>query len=240
MPFTLQKGEKNLGSNKAFEKLTYMAQEKGDFKYIAFCDQDDVWMPEKIATLVNEAEKSDLDLVCSDMEVIGEQGEMRCDKLNNKIWVQLGGEKYLVESVIRNYLKKENIFDTLMHFNFFSGCSMLVNTHAAFGALPFSEHEWYDYWVVLYVAGTSKKIKYFSKPLLKRRFHENNQTVKLRDDGINEKATRVNFLQDLKSILKNKMNVIDTWLLNRVIFQFIGEFYFLKEELGQKPVYKAD
>ena len=238
MPFTLQKGEKNLGSNKAFEKLTYMAKEKGGFKYIAFCDQDDVWLPEKIDALVSEAEKTDSDLVCSEMEVIDEKGGKIYDRFTDIIEVVILGEKILISEIINQHLNEENVFDILLQFNLFTGCSMLVSTRVAYEALPFSKYEWYDHWIALYVAGTSKKIKYFSKPLLKRRFHQNNQTVALKDDGINEKVERINFLDDLRMAFKDKKNIFDKAKLQKAFFQNIGEVWWMQQEAERETSYK--
>ena len=238
MPFTLQKGEKNLGSNKAFEKLTYMAKEKGDFKYIAFCDQDDVWLPEKIDALVSEAEKSDSDLVCSEMEVIDEQDEKIYDKFAEINVVTIMNNVFTIADIIKNYVNNENIFDTLLQFNLFTGCSMLVSTRAAFAALPFSKYEWYDHWIALYVAGTSKNLTYFNTPLLKRRFHQNNQTVALKDDGINEKVERINFLDDLRMAFKDKKNIFDKAKLQKAFFQNIGEVWWMQQEAERETSYK--
>lgn len=46
----------NVGFVRSFEKLM---QESGDADYYAFCDQDDVWLPEKIAMAVDLLEKED-------------------------------------------------------------------------------------------------------------------------------------------------------------------------------------
>ena len=48
--FRIINGNVNLGSTLAFEKLTTIA----DGDYFAYCDQDDIWLPEKIEILVNK------------------------------------------------------------------------------------------------------------------------------------------------------------------------------------------
>ena len=44
-PFIIRHGERNLGSTLAFAVLT----EQTETEYIAYCDQDDVWLPRKLA-----------------------------------------------------------------------------------------------------------------------------------------------------------------------------------------------
>ena len=41
-PYEIQRNEANLGSNRTFERLT----EEAEGTYFAYCDQDDVWLPE--------------------------------------------------------------------------------------------------------------------------------------------------------------------------------------------------
>ena len=64
--FYIKGGDKNLGVNGAFEELTRWAE--GD--YIAYCDQDDIWMPEKIEKMVDVIKSTKEYLVFSDVEII--------------------------------------------------------------------------------------------------------------------------------------------------------------------------
>ena len=60
-PFTIARNAENVGSNKTFERLTEEAE--GDL--FAYCDQDDVWLPEKLEILQEEMERTGALLVCS-------------------------------------------------------------------------------------------------------------------------------------------------------------------------------
>lgn len=62
-----------------FEKLTLQAHGK----YIAYCDQDDIWFPQKLSTLQKEIEKSDVKMVCSDMHIIDGRGNQIADSITN-------------------------------------------------------------------------------------------------------------------------------------------------------------
>ena len=65
---------KILGSNRTFERLT----EEAEGEYFAYCDQDDVWLPEKLAVLQEALEREKALLVCSDMYIIDGGGAGGC------------------------------------------------------------------------------------------------------------------------------------------------------------------
>lgn len=60
-PYELERNAENLGSNKTFEKLTCEAE--GD--YFAYCDQDDIWLPEKLEILHETIQRQEAELACS-------------------------------------------------------------------------------------------------------------------------------------------------------------------------------
>ena len=65
-PYELQRNERNLGSNRTFELLT----ENSDGAYIAYCDQDDIWFPEKILRLYEAIQGGNSIMAYCDMCVI--------------------------------------------------------------------------------------------------------------------------------------------------------------------------
>lgn len=78
IPWRLIRNSQNEGSNKVFEKLTILAQGK----YIAYCDQDDIWHPDKIDKLYRALkENPKAGLACADMCVIDAQGRKRADSI---------------------------------------------------------------------------------------------------------------------------------------------------------------
>lgn len=76
-PVTLCRNKENLGSTKTFELLTQQA----DGAFLAYCDQDDVWLPEKISRLVNAVTEFRAALVCSDMYVMDASGKTVADSI---------------------------------------------------------------------------------------------------------------------------------------------------------------
>ena len=80
--------EQNLGFVKNFEKAASLCTGE----YIAFADQDDVWLPDKIEILLSEIGNNSL--ICSDAKLI--------DENNNQV----------AESLVKNL----NFFDCLASF----------------------------------------------------------------------------------------------------------------------------
>ena len=77
-PYVMTRNERNLGSNLTFQQLTLEAEGV----YFAYCDQDDIWLPEKL-TVLEEISKSGALLVCSCMLLMEKENRfqtisMRC------------------------------------------------------------------------------------------------------------------------------------------------------------------
>lgn len=156
--FKYIKGKENLGSNKAFEFLTRYIEAD----YIAYCDQDDIWLPEKLEILVKKLEEENVDLVCSDMYVIDKNSNLIADSI---IKVRPHQKFYI----------GENTFEYLSLHNFVTGCTMLVKSAAAKKAIPFSKIYYHDWWLALTIS-INGKIEIVNRPLIKYRLHDTNQS----------------------------------------------------------------
>jgi hypothetical protein len=87
-PVRLHVNERNLGSTKNFERAISLCD--GDL--VALCDQDDVWLPRKLARLEEEfARRPRAALVFSDAEVADESAR----PTGRRLWesVRIGGEE---------------------------------------------------------------------------------------------------------------------------------------------------
>lgn len=157
-PFSVLYNEENLGSNKTFERLT----QEAEGAYFAYCDQDDIWMPEKIETLLDELQSHDAVLACSDVAVIDGQGN------------QTAGS--ICEVRPRHIFKSGNqLVATLLYRNFVIGCTMLMPARLAKEACPFVSSMVHDHYLALYAA-TKGTIYSCPKPLVQYRIHGGNQT----------------------------------------------------------------
>ena len=157
-PYQVQRNEKNLGSNGTFEKLTQQARGK----YIAYCDQDDVWLPEKLEILQRVIEQTGAKLVCSDMYIIDGQGHQTADSITK---------------VRRHHVfhSGENLAEGLLFHNFVTGCTMLMPTDLAKQAMPFCPYMVHDHYLALF-ASMFGMIQSLDTSLIRYRIHGGNQT----------------------------------------------------------------
>ena len=168
-PYEIKRNETNLGSNLTFEQLTCEA--KGE--YFAYCDQDDVWLPEKLEILQEELERNGAELVCSDMYIIDGNGKQMADSITK---------------IRRHHIFRsgEGLTDTLWYSNFASGCALLVRAETAKATVPFNPYMYYDHYITLYSANRGKVIS-LPVPLLRHREHGGNQSSSMQ--GIVDKES---------------------------------------------------
>lgn len=157
-PYEIKRNAANLGSNLTFEQLTQDAEAA----FFAYCDQDDVWLPEKLEVLQKEIEDSDAQLVCSDMYIIDGEGKQTTDSIT-KIRRR------------HRFRSGEGLTDTLWYSNFVSGCALLVRAKTAKAAVPFNPYMYYDHYIALFSANKGKIVS-LDRPLLKHREHGGNQS----------------------------------------------------------------
>lgn len=188
--FSIVQGEANLGSTLAFGKLTEMA----NGEYIAYCDQDDVWLPNKLEILVNEIKRSNADLICSDMYVIDANSNIVADSITKV------RPRYI-------FYNGNNVFENAIIHNWVTGCTVLIKTEMAKKALPFPKKFVHDVWLAAYT-GAYGKIVNLNKSLIKYRIHGNNQTLVLA--GINNKddyyIDRIKGFNDKIDVIQARFN----------------------------------
>ncbi len=167
-PFTLARNEENLGSNGTFERLTREAE--GEL--FAYCDQDDIWRPEKTAVLAAALEREDAQLVCSDMRVIDGEGRLTAESVTKVHRRQ-------------RFRSGEGLEAELLGSNFVTGTAMLIRAETAKAAVPFSPWLVHDHYLALYAAWKGRIVSLPDR-LLDYRIHGGNQTGSLR--GVRSKA----------------------------------------------------
>ena len=121
-------------------------------EYIFMADQDDIWMPHKVETVIYELQK--YDLVLSELLICNGNSE-------------LTGEKWYSGKFRRNNPLK--IFGKT-----YLGCSMAFKRCVLDAALPFPPKILsHDHWIG-YVAEIIGKVKYIEQPLMYYRIHDHN------------------------------------------------------------------
>lgn len=138
----IEDGDKGLGASGNFERL--MGHSKAD--YAMFCDQDDVWLPDKIDRLLNAMRDLEKQhgtaiplLVHSDLRVVGPD----CEELQPSFFAYQGIEPSFGRCVNR-----------LLVQNVVTGCASMFNRSLLERALPIpAEAMMHDWWLALVAAG---------------------------------------------------------------------------------------
>ena len=157
-PYEVARNEENLGSNKTFERLT--AEAEGE--YFAYCDQDDIWAPEKLERLENRLAKDSADLVCSDVYLIDGAGERF-------------GESIADIRPRHVFRQGAGLAPGLIYRNFVIGCTALVRAARAKQALPFADSMVHDHYLAFFSA-LHGSIAVCPDRLVHYRIHGGNQT----------------------------------------------------------------
>lgn len=193
-PYQIDRNEKNLGSNLTFEKLTSLATGK----YIAYCDQDDIWLPEKIDQLFNRVCETKGVMSYCDMSVIDDEGRLLADSLQ----------------VIRprlQYWEGKNLLERYFFCNCTAGCSMLMNAETAKKAVPFPLHTVADHWLAIWAAQEGN-IAFANQKMVQYRQHHHNQTGVL--TGVRDKKSyyelRICPLRERLDFLASRVSIPQT------------------------------
>jgi Predicted glycosyltransferases len=152
------RNKNNLGSNKTFELMTKFAAGK----YIAYCDQDDIWQNNKIAKLVEALENSNALLAYSDAQIINENDEKIYDSLKDY-------------SKRTKFYSGKNLYEKLLVSNFITGCTMMVKSDIAKKSIPFEKTMVHDHYLALYCS-IFGQIIFVDEKLIEYRRHKKNQT----------------------------------------------------------------
>ena len=176
--------EENINYMGAFEKLV----QRSDGEYIAFCDQDDIWMDDKVEKCVAYMNEKNIDLVVTDKQIIDENDNVTC-------------------SSVRKHSNKNydnwNTYDDITKYNIFVtyavGMSIIMKASFAKKSLPFSKYTGHDKWV-LACTSTEGKVGYLNLPLVQYRRHGKNVSgvlvgIETKEDYINQRI-----MPDLKMI----------------------------------------
>jgi glycosyltransferase involved in cell wall biosynthesis len=152
---------KRLGVVANFQKAAGLASIGN---WLAFADQDDIWLPHKLKTLADELVLLDDDtipaMVYSDLKVINKNDEV----IANSFW-----EKQEIRPM-------KIKLATLLYGNVAVGCTMMINYPMAAEFLKMDNHNYlHDEWLAL-ISYTFGKAKHLTEQLVLYRQHENNIT----------------------------------------------------------------
>lgn len=159
--YNLNKGK---GACQNFHGLMRVALEQ-DASFIAFCDQDDSWSPNKIELLLNNIVTTNSAMVYSDF--------LYTDEKLNELPASIQKKKLSFRfPLFKNLIVQNNVY----------GCTMIITGDLAKKCLPIpSIAENHDYWILLVASGIGAKIHHLKESLMLYRQHENNVTGNFRD-----------------------------------------------------------
>jgi glycosyltransferase involved in cell wall biosynthesis len=148
-------------------------------KIVFFADQDDIWLPDKLAQHLLHHEQ--YDLVISNAIVT--------DRNKNVLFDSFFAERNSGKGLMRNLVK-----------NSYIGCCMSFNRKIAEAALPFPKDiHMHDWWIGL-VAEVTGSVYFLQKPMMYYIRHDNNASGTL-TETLPLKLQFINRYQLLKNIL---------------------------------------
>lgn len=146
--FRCYENPRNLGPTGCFERAMSLC--RGGF--IAPCDQDDIWHPDKLARLL--ARIGSCDVSYCDSQYIDGSGRLSHRRISD-------GRAMLSGAVATPFLLANSI----------SGHAMLLRRDLFERARPFPDSVYYDWWLALCAAGRNG-IQYVQAPLVRFRRHQ--------------------------------------------------------------------
>jgi len=211
----------NENARGVISNFKYAALKANPSNYLAFSDQDDVWLKDKLSaslSALKSIEATDIPcMVYSDPIVINAKGETVSDSL----WSILGFNKY------------EHKLQTILFGNPAGGCTMLINPELAkyIATIP-EDCLMHDAWITL-CAYTFGKAAILPKSVLKYRQHETNVTF----SEAYKKQHRVGrVLNEVKRSLFGKSDLFSDQ------FTFVSKFYnHFKDDIAEdkKVIFKV-
>ena len=185
--------EKNIGYVKNFEFLLKHVEHN----LYMLCDQDDVWLPNKIEKTYKKLEEENADIVFTDLEIVNEKGEQLSNSFNTKMH-KIHKIKKTIETNKLAYL-----------YNTMTGCTILAKSEGIEQILPLPENTKYiihDSWIAL-ISSLNKKVAYLDEPTVLYRQHVENQV------GANRQSYNAdNFSEIRKLFLEVKEELFSTYL----------------------------
>jgi glycosyltransferase involved in cell wall biosynthesis len=146
--------QQNLGYNQNF--LTSCREAKGE--YIAICDQDDIWHPDKISIMMNKWVDDVLLMYCNSVRFSG--NNVPVNPSDNPLYRRFEGKD----------LRKIAVFNTI------SGHAMLMRKELLTLISPLPKGVMYDWWAGA-VAACNNGVGYVPDILVYQRMHGDNVSV---------------------------------------------------------------
>lgn len=200
-PVRLVVNEKNLGVVRNFEKAISLCTSE----IIALSDQDDIWMPEKLALCEREfVNKPHLGLIFTDGEVVDE----KLNSLNRRIW-----DYYFPERKWRLFEQGRHI-EVLVWTNTVTGATAALRSELKTRLIPLPPDSGFihDGWFAL-LAACHSHISFIPQSLIKyRQHHEQQCGVPKKADNLNQGISQKEKHERTLTSLHQRLNALQTAL----------------------------
>ena len=189
---------KNLGPSGSFFALLDEARQKGA-DYVFFCDQDDIWLADKLERLLAEIRPiPGPALVFSDFAMIDSDDHIT-------------GDSYAAMARLR-IPADGNFFPKLLAQPYIFGCASVLNRELLdLIQEPPAGIEMYDCWIGL-VAALFGTVKYLPQATIRHRFHNANATGQAGMNALSARLRRVT-LQFKKQVQNTRLRLSQAQLL---------------------------
>ena len=203
-PVRLNRNEKNLRSTKNFEKAIALCT--GDLIFLS--DQDDVWMPEKLARIETEFDKNPkIGMVFSNAQIVDENLQATGDDL----W------SFTFSDERRDAARNGKFLDVLLSQNVVTGATMAFRSRYRRSFMPIPgdvPNLIHDGWIALVIAAKAE-IAFVDETLVKYRQHAAQQlgidygarTAKDFDERRNRYAASIAFIENEIERLKQMREI---------------------------------
>jgi glycosyltransferase involved in cell wall biosynthesis len=209
-PVRIHINDRNLGSTVNFEQ----AIAKCEGEIIALCDQDDVWLPEKLATLEAKfAAAPGLGLVFSDAEIVNED----LTPAGYSLWEKLGVSRNELER-----LASGQGFQSLLQGATVTGATMAFRSRFRQLVLPIPADLpiIHDAWITVLIAAVAGVLP-VNERLIKYRKHDSQQVGALERNGL--PSTRGLTPRSAKKALTRENPYAQTLTVSRAVHQRLTE-----------------
>ena len=161
--FKLLESDEQLSVTNNFQKALLHC----DCDYIFFADQDDVWLPNKIAVFMNVMQDNDAALTFSDAEIV----DKTLQRTGVSLWRSIG---YNQPDNVHVYEQEDYMFvHELLKHNVVTGMCMCVRKDLVDQVLPLNPNVLHDKWIAMHAA-LSFRTAAVSQKLVLYRQHQGN------------------------------------------------------------------
>lgn len=217
--------KENLGFNKNFRHA--LNESNGDIVFL--CDQDDIWMKDKIEKIMQHLNRGDILSLASDFVLIDENGK---NINSNDIRDKYG----MLDFNINEFSIVEVSYEDLLMKNYAQGCTMAVKRELIQLLRQDETNNLEHDWSLSLIAAIHNGCYFYKEPLIKYRVHSDNaiglDTIQLAD------KKRMKSREDVVSLeLQRILFSLQYANQNDKIYQdlkFRKEYYELRIQLIQK------